>query len=58
MTIREFLFGPTPTITPSDAARALGAEKRRADRQRIADRLVELRADIAAGRVKAGEWPR
>lgn len=58
MTIREFLFGPTPSITPSDAARALGAEKRRADRQSITDRLVELRADVAAGRMNAWEWPR
>ena len=56
MTIREFLFGPTPSITTADAARALGAEKRRADRQRIADRLVELRADVAAGRVANLGW--
>ncbi len=49
MTFREWCFGPTQPPTPSEAARALSAHARRADRERIRETTARLRWEIAHG---------
>lgn len=49
MTWFQELFGPAPIVTPSEAGRALSAPRRAADRARKADKLQQLKREIAAG---------
>lgn len=54
VTMWESLFGPRE-IAPSDAARALGAGRRKADHDRRTAMTQRLRAELAVGPVAKWE---